>query len=211
MIKVLAISDQEESLIGSPRIKERFGDIDLVLSCGDLPYTYMEYIAVMLPVPCLYVHGNHDHELYLSNGYVLRKPGGWQNVDGRTIIVKNEWIIGGLEGCLRYRRSAPYQYSEAELRHKITRMTLSMMVNRVFYGRFIDILITHAPPSGIHDGQDASHQGFEALLRFMQRFRPRYLLHGHQHRIGTQKWHTTYEDTEVMNIFPFHSLEFRKS
>ncbi|TFG71485.1 MAG: metallophosphoesterase [Anaerolineales bacterium] len=211
MMKVLAVSDQEESLLGSPQIRERFGDTDVVLSCGDLPYTYMEYIAEMLPVPCLYVHGNHDHPLQLSNGTTLHKPGGWHNVDGTTMRLKNGWIIGGLEGCLRYRPYVPYQYSEIELRHKISHMTLSMLRNRLFYGRYIDILITHAPPSGLHDGKDASHQGFKALLRFMERFHPRYLLHGHHHRIGIQKWHTTYQGTEVINIFPYRTLEFGRT
>jgi len=39
---------------------DRFGDVELVLSCGDLPYYYLEYIVSMLNVPLLYVHGNHD-------------------------------------------------------------------------------------------------------------------------------------------------------
>ncbi len=211
MINVLAVSDQEVSLIGSPHVRERFGDIDLVLSCGDLPYTYMEYIAEMLPVPCLYVHGNHDHPLLLSNGTTLHKPGGCRNVDSTTVKLKNGWIVGGLEGCLRYRPYAKFQYSEAELRRKIRRMTLTMLLNRVFYGRYIDILITHAPPRGIHDGEDASHRGFETLLQFMERFQPRYLLHGHHHRIGLQAWHTTYRDTEVMNIFPYRKLALSRT
>ena len=196
MLKVLAVSDKEEACIESPQLTERYGDIDVVLSCGDLPYTYLEYITTMLPARCLYVHGNHDQKQLLSNGSFLTEPGGWLNLDGRTVIVK-DWIIGGLEGSIRYKPNAPFQYTEAELRRKMNRMTYSLMLNRVFKGRYIDILITHAPPYGIHDGKDSAHQGFEALLTFMQRFKPRYLLHGHQHRINIDKWYTTCQHLSV--------------
>lgn len=208
MLKILAVSDEVAPVIESPTITERFGDCDVVLSCGDLPYTYLEYISTMLPLPCYYIHGNHDRDQHLSGGRILREPGGWYNIDRQTVTVKG-WIIGGLEGSIRYRPDAPFQYTEPEMRRKINRMVLSLMWNRVFLGRYIDILITHAPPCGIHDGEDACHTGFDAYLTFMQRFQPRYLLHGHMHRINIERWHTTYEDTEVINVFPYRRIEVR--
>ena len=209
MLKVLAVSDQEKPVIESPQLKERYGDTDVVLSCGDLPYTYLEYISTMLPAACLYVHGNHDRDQLLSDGRFLTAPGGWKNVDGKTVIV-HDWIIGGLEGSIRYRPYASYQYTETQMRRKVNLMVLHMMANRILYGRYIDILITHAPPYGIHDGKDVAHKGFEALLTFMQRYQPRYLLHGHQHRSNIDRWHTTFEQTEVVNIYPYRSLELRR-
>jgi len=206
--KVLAISDQVVPIIESPRIRERFGDVAMVLGCGDLPYLYMEYVATMLSLPCLYVHGNHDHPQHLSNGQVLTDPGGWENMDGRVVQVKG-WLVGGLEGSRRYRPKAPYQYTEQEIRYKIWRMGFSMLLNRLRNGRYLDILITHAPPCGIHDAEDACHQGFQALLNFMERFRPRYLLHGHVHRYADQEWQTQYLDTEVINVFPSRVIELR--
>lgn len=204
--KILAISDQVVPTIESPRIRERFGDVGMVLGCGDLPYLYMEYVASMLNLPCLYVHGNHDRSQYLSTGQVLTEPGGWENVDGRTVEVKG-WIVGGLEGSQRYHPNAPYQHTEQAIKYKIWRMGLSMLLNRLQIGRYIDILITHAPPCGIHDEQDACHLGFRAFLYFMQRFRPRYLLHGHVHRYGNETWRTQYLDTEVINVFPSRVIE----
>ena len=208
MLKILAVSDEVAPVIESPYIRDRFGDCDVVLSCGDLPYTYLEYINYMLPLPCYFIHGNHDRDQRMSSGELLRAPGGWHNLDGQTAHVKG-WIIGGLEGSMRYRPDAPFQYTEAEMRRKINRMTLSMMMNRVFHGRYIDILITHAPPCGIHDGADACHTGFDAYLSFMRRFHPRYLLHGHMHRTNIDRWHSTYEGTEVINVFPYRRLEVR--
>jgi Icc-related predicted phosphoesterase len=90
---------------------------------------------------------------------------------------------------------------------KLWRMALSMYVHRLFDGRYLDILITHAPPCGIHDGEDACHQGFDTLLQFMRRFRPRYLLHGHQHRYKDEVWQTRYLDTEVINVYPYRTID----
>jgi predicted phosphodiesterase len=206
--KVLAISDQVVPLVESPQIRERFDDVGMVLGCGDLPYLYMEYIATMLSVPCLFVHGNHDRPQYLSSGQLLKEPGGWENIDAQTVEVKG-WIIGGLEGSQRYSSGASYQYTEQEIRLKIWRMGLSMLWNRLRKGRYLDVLITHAPPCGIHDEEDACHRGFQALLSFMERFRPRYLLHGHVHRYGNQPWQTRYLATEVINVYPSRVIELR--
>jgi len=34
-----------------------------VLSCGDLPPYYLEFLVTVLDVPLFDVRGNHDHEL----------------------------------------------------------------------------------------------------------------------------------------------------
>jgi Icc-related predicted phosphoesterase len=205
-MKILAVSDKEDPLIHSPRVGERFGDVDLVVGCGDLQYTYMEYIATMLSQPCLYVHGNHDREQHLSNGQVLKEPGGWTNIDGRTIKIKG-LILGGLEGSRRYQPFKPYQYSEADMTFKIWRMAASMFIHRIFDGRYLDILITHAAPCGIHDEEDVCHRGFTTFLRFMRRFRPRYLLHGHIHNHRVSGAQTQYVDTTVINVYPYQVIE----
>lgn len=207
-MKILAVSDDVVSMLYSPKIVSRFGDVDLVLACGDLPYSYMEFIASMLNVPCLYVHGNHDCDEHTECGIVLKKPGGWVNVDGRTERVRGI-IVGGLQGSMRYRPNAPYQYTESEMRLKAGLMTPRLVMNRLTRGRYLDILITHAPPLDIHDGKDAAHRGFKAYVDMMERFSPRYLLHGHQHTYyGRDDRHTQYLDTEVVNVHPYHLLEW---
>jgi Icc-related predicted phosphoesterase len=81
------------------------------------------------------------------------------------------------------------------------------MVNRLRFGRYLDVLITHAPPFGIHDDADLPHQGFSVFLKLMQRFRPRYLLHGHKHIYGLDTWRTRFGETEVINVYPYRLLE----
>jgi Icc-related predicted phosphoesterase len=206
-VKILAVSDQVVESIYSSRIRERFGDVDMVVSCGDVPYYYLEYIVSMLNVPCLFVHGNHDQPEHTSDGRTLIEPGGWVNLDGKVVNVKGV-LLGGLEGSIRYKPRVPYQYTEKEMTYKVWRLTPALLMNRVFHDRFLDILITHAPPLGIHDGKDWPHRGFNAFLELMARFRPRYLLHGHKHIYKSDTWHTRYLDTEVINVYPCRVIEW---
>ena len=46
-MKLLAVTDKMVDLIYSPVLVEKFGDVDLVVSCGDLPYYYLEYIVII--------------------------------------------------------------------------------------------------------------------------------------------------------------------
>ncbi len=206
-MKILAVSDQVVESIYSSRIRERFGDVDMVVSCGDVPYYYLEYIVSMFNVPSLFVHGNHDQPEHTANGRTITEPCGWINLDGRVVNVKGV-LLGGLEGSIRYKPHVLYQYTEKEMAYKVWRLMPSLLMNRIFQGRFLDILVTHAPPLDIHDGPDWPHRGFRAFLELMTRFRPRYLLHGHKHIYGTDTWQTDYEDTKVINVYPYRVIEW---
>jgi Icc-related predicted phosphoesterase len=205
---MLAVTDTVVDGIHSPNITDRFGDVDLVVACGDLPYMYLEYIATMLNVPCFFVHGNHDRVTHLSNGLTLTSPRGWVNLDMRTVRSKGV-ILGGLEGSIRYRPHASFQYTNVEMALRIWAMTPRLLMNRAFHGRYLDILVAHSPAFGIQDGQDRPHRGFKPFLGFMARFRPRYLLHGHQHIYGPARkaQRTRYMDTEVINVYPYRVVE----
>jgi hypothetical protein len=206
-VKILAVSDQVSPRLYNTRVSQEFGGVDMALSCGDLPYSYLEYIATMLSVPCLYVHGNHDGPEYLHDGRTLTEPGGWDNVDGRTVEAQG-LLVGGLEGSFRYKPNAPYQYTEYEMALKILHMVPRLFWNRVHHGRYLDILITHSPSFGIHDGDDLAHRGFKAFLWFMARFCPRYLLHGHQRVSWTDTRETRYLDTRVIDVNPLQVIEW---
>src|SRR5262249_6151539 len=51
-MQFLTVSDEVVPAIYSLSIKERFGGIQAVLGCGDLPPYYLEFIVTMLAVPC---------------------------------------------------------------------------------------------------------------------------------------------------------------
>ena len=91
--------------------------------------------------------------------------------------------------------------------YKAWRLTPTLLMNRVFYGRCVDILITHSPPFGIHDGKDLPHRGFKTFLELMKRFQPRYLLHGHKHVYKSEPRRTRYLSTEVVNVYPSRIIE----
>lgn len=205
-VKILAVSDEVVDAVYGDHINERFGDADVVVSCGDLPYSYLEFIVSMLNVPCFYVHGNHDHPEYLNSGGMLTKPGGWLDLDGRTAEAEG-LLLAGLEGSVRYKPGAPYQYTEREMAWKACSMAPALLANRLRHGRYLDVLVTHSPPRGIHDGDDDAHRGFESLLSFVERFEPRYLLHGHKHVYGPEQTRTEYAGTQVINVHPFRVVE----
>ena len=209
-VRILAVSDRVVKWIYSPEIDRCSEKFDLVISCGDLPYTYMEYIVTMSGLPAFYVHGNHDHPEYLSGGMTLKEPGGWVNLDGR-VVKSNGLLIAGLEGSIRYRPDGDFQYTEFQMLNKIWRLAPKLLWNRTRYGRYLDILVTHSPPFDIHDGTDTAHRGFKVFRAFMRRFRPRYLLHGHKQAFGSQERTTRYLDTEVVNVLPYRVVHWRKN
>ena len=45
----------------------------------------------------------------------------------------------------------------------------------------IDILLTHAPASGLNDGTDRAHTGFECFNDIMDKYQPGWFIHGHMH------------------------------
>lgn len=102
-MKILAISDVPSKALWDYNTREKLEGIDLILSCGDLPKKYLEYLTNFTAVPILYVHGNHD------GSYENAEPGGCTCVDDQ-VFVWNGLRIMGLGGCFRYNQEDTYQY-----------------------------------------------------------------------------------------------------
>ena len=45
----------------------------------------------------------------------------------------------------------------------------------------IDILLTHAPASGLNDGTDRAHKGFVCFNELLDEYQPAWFVHGHVH------------------------------
>jgi Icc-related predicted phosphoesterase len=89
-------------------------------------------------------------------------------------------------------------------------LTPALLANRLRYGRYLDIMITHAPPRGIHDRPTQAHTGLDAFLWLMRTFKPRLLLHGHTHRYRQDVPSVTrYLETEVLNVYPYRVIEWK--
>jgi Icc-related predicted phosphoesterase len=205
-VNILAISDEVEELLYSPAIRARFAHVDLVLSCGDLPPYYLDYIVSMLNVPVYSIRGNHDgRPEYTENGPRTQPTGA---IDlHRRVVNEDGLLIGGLEGSLRYNNGA-CQYTETQMRLNVARMIPRLLWNKLRYGRYLDILITHAPPRHIHDQPDRCHRGFEVFRWFLRAFRPSYHLHGHIHIYNNRTVRLTrFQDTLVLNAFGHRELQ----
>lgn len=179
-------------------LRRYYRDIELVVSCGDMPAVYLEFITSILNVPLFYVRGNHDEEY--SDGV----PGG-DNLHQRLLMYKGISFYG-LEGSIRYNK-APIQYTDGQMMQMVTQAFPSVQANRLRRGR-LDVLVTHSPVHGIHDADDPPHRGFKSLLRFLDWYKPRYMVHGHVHTWDRRKQtETIYQQTNIMNINPVTVLD----
>ena len=174
-MRVLTVSDVVVESLSGAALTQHARGVELVLSCGDLPADYLEYIVSTLNVPLFYVMGNHG-----SDGGARVFPEGCENIDARAVEFKG-LLMAGLEGSMRYNNRPHFQYTENEMRAKVAKLTPALVLNRARYGRYLDILITHAPPYKIHDGEDLAHRGFKSFVWFIDNYKPRYYFHGHVH------------------------------
>jgi Icc-related predicted phosphoesterase len=211
-MRTLVVSDKVEAILYSGGIVDRFGDVELVISCGDLPFYYIEFIVSMLNKPTYFVFGNHGSEVQYHSGkgdswQVASAPQGATNLHCRTAKV-GPLLLAGLEGSMRYNNSSQSQYTDMEMWLNIRHLAPKLLYNRLRYGRWLDVLVTHSPPLGIHDKSDLAHTGFRSFLPFMRWFKPRYLLHGHIHLYRhNEVTETRYHHTEIINIYPYRVLD----
>jgi Icc-related predicted phosphoesterase len=181
-----------------------FQDVELILGCGDLPYAYLEYLLTMLNVRLYYVPGNHDPRPAQSQ------------VEGATSLdLKIErygkFLVGGFGGSIRYRPDGVNQYTQSEAYLRAVALLPRLALNRMQYGRALDILVSHSPPFGIHDDTDPAHNGLKALNWLIRIAQPRYLFHGHTHfyKQNLASCETTIGITKIMNVYPYKIIEAR--
>lgn len=221
-MKILCVSDQIDPLIYSSNIKERYQDIDFVISAGDLPMEYLDFIVSSLNKSVYFVFGNHNlndfgiyHRTIQNNMSYMREAEAnniCANCHGATYLgfrcaTEGSLLMAGVSGSLRYNNGLN-QYSNMQMKQKLLMLIPRMIINKIKYGRYLDIFVTHAPPLGIHDKSDPCHRGFECFLWFMRVFKPKYLVHGHIHLYDLQDIRiSTYQDTTVINAYSHFILD----
>jgi len=207
-MKILAVSDVELDYIYSPSIKKRFSDVDLLISCGDLSYTYQEYMISMLDRTLYYVRGNHAPRFEEETSAGVRThPWGGTDLHEQVIRDPSGLLLAGFEGSLRY-NVGRFQYTQSQMWEKALGMVPRLIFNKLRYGRYLDILVTHAPPWQIHDDTDLPHQGIKAFRWLLQVFQPALHLHGHIHvyrpDVVTK---TQFGKTWIMNVYGHRIIE----
>lgn len=198
-MNILVLADEESKYLWDYFEKSKLDGVDLIISCGDLKPQYLSFLATFAKVPILYVHGNHDAI------YDTTPPDGCICIDD-DLYVYNGIRILGLGGSQCYNFGA-YQYSEREMRSRIFKLRRKLRK----YGGF-DILVTHAPALELNDGEDLPHKGFQAFRDLLDKYKPKYFLHGHVHL--TYNWQQqricTYNDTTtVINAYERYLFEYK--
>ena len=167
-MKILIVADEEQPALWDCFQPERLEGVDLILSAGDLKAEYLRFLVTMASCPLLYIHGNHDTH------YIESPPEGCECIDGRLFTAGGLRILG-LGGSLRYNNGA-HQYTESQMRRRILRLAPAL-----FRSGGADIVLAHAPVAGYGDLEDLPHRGFQAFLPLIDRYHPRYFIHGHVH------------------------------
>jgi Icc-related predicted phosphoesterase len=200
-LKLLAVSDTAlPQLQNAEHLQRTYGDVELLVSCGDMQVGYLDYISSVLNVSLFYVRGNHDESYEFE-----RRPGG-DDLHQRIVTFRGYSFLG-LEGSINYNRGR-VQYTDTEMFVKVLRLLPRLLVLRSVRGYSVDVVVAHSPPQGIHDiADDRAHRGFRAFRMLMKWGHPRYLIHGHVDTWDTrQPTETTFCKTCVININPSRML-----
>lgn len=203
-MKILAVSDTVIDALYSPHVRTRFSKVDVVISCGDLPYYYPEYLSCLLNASLYFIRGNHD----LAAEHPLKPPPA--PMGGVDLHLRSAhhsgFFLAGVEGSIRY-KDGPFMYSQSEMWFHIFRLLPALFFNKLRYGRYLDVFVTHAPPFGIHDQTDYAHQGIRAFRWFDEVFQPLYHLHGHIHLYGRdQRQISSLGSTQVVNCYGYQEI-----
>ena len=195
-MRVLVLADVECKALWDFYRREELEGVELILSCGDLNAEYLSFLATMASVPVLYVHGNHDEK------YKVRGPEGCFCNDDTFYNYKGLRILG-LGGSMRY-KDDDWQFTESEMCARVKKMRFPIWRSKGF-----DILLTHAPAKGLHDGEDLPHFGFQVFNDLMDKYQPGFFIHGHVH-MNYGRDHVREDErgkTRVINAFERYIFE----
>ncbi|MDR9859378.1 metallophosphoesterase family protein [Treponema socranskii] len=231
-MKILCVSDMIDPLIYNQNASSLFSDIDMILCAGDLPMDYVDFIVSMFNKPTYFIFGNHNlnefHYYHSSAHAPAEKRGethghgaaycGFRVIRDKTLSFadpvtgkKTPLLIAGVSGSRKYNNGLN-QYSEGEMKRRLIGMIPSLLWNKLRYGRYLDIFLTHASPRGIHDKEDPCHVGFECFNWFIKKFSPVYLVHGHIHLYDIRDRRVTETGaTTVVNAYAHCLIEFPKT
>ena len=195
-MKILFISDEESKEYWDFFRKESFDDIDIIVSCGDLKPEYLSFLTTMTALPVLYVRGNHDDR------YENKMPEGCICIEDDIYEYQGVRFLG-LGGSYRYKEGRN-QYTEAEMKKRVIRLA-----PKLFFKKGFDVLVTHAPAYGVNDGDGLAHRGFETFVELIEKYNPKYFVHGHVHMNYGRQFprEDMLGETKVINAYNHHVVE----
>ena len=196
-MEILVVADEESKILYDYYKPGMLDDIDLILACGDLKAGYLSFLVTMSHAPVLYVCGNHDHyDKHSMNGCIC--------VEDDIYVYKGVRILG-LGGSMQYIPRSENQYTERAMSKRIRRLWWKLFRNGGF-----DILMTHAPAFELNDMEDLPHRGFKSFLKLMDRYKPKFFVHGHIHATYGSRFKRLdhYKETTVVNAYEKYIIEY---
>ena len=196
-MKILAVSDEEAKKYYDYYKPGCLDGYDLILSCGDLKAKYLEFLATLAHCPVLYVRGNHDDR------YSVSPPEGCICIENQIYEYKGVRILG-LGGSYRY-HAGDNMYTERQMKQRLHKVSLQLWKKKG-----IDILLTHAPAYGLNDMNTMCHRGFESFLYLLDKYKPKYFIHGHVHMNYNCKMPRVceYGETTVINAYEYYEFDY---
>ncbi|MFH1024614.1 MAG: metallophosphoesterase family protein [Planctomycetota bacterium] len=159
------------------------GEADVVLSCGDVSdQVILEAARAYACTHIFAVKGNHD----------TNAPFAEPIVDLHLRVCEQGGIrFGGINGSWRYKPRGHFLYDQEEVQG--------------FLGAFppVHVFLSHNSPRRIHDQEDEVHFGFDGLNVYIQRARPRVVIHGHQH-VNKE---TRIEEANIIGVYGHRLIE----
>lgn len=189
-MRIMALADTPDKMLWDYLDKRLLEGVELILSCGDLPAEYLSFLTCFTHAPVLYVHGNHDVR------YQTAPPEGCICIEDQVYDAGGVRILG-LGGSMRY-KDGPCMYTEKEMAARIRKMRYKLWRTGGF-----DILLTHAPAYRLGDMADLTHTGFRCFRELMEKYEPKYMVHGHVHQEYSSSFlrERVYDRTLILNAY----------
>lgn len=199
-MKILAVADEESKRFYDYYKPGMLDEFDLIIACGDLHKSYLEFLVTLSHCPVLYVHGNHD------DSFDENPPEGCICIEDQVFEYQGVRFLG-LGGSYRYKKDGEHMYTERAMKARIRRVWFSIRKKGGF-----DVLVSHAPAFGQGDLDTLSHRGFRCFLTLMEKYKPKYLIHGHVHKNYGMKIQTvsTYDETTIINAFEYQIINYKE-
>lgn len=166
---ILAVADTVSKYLYDYYTPDKLKGFDLILCCGDLSRDYLEFLVDASTCPVVYVRGNHDDDLEDE------PPGGCICAEDRVLVL-NGVKIAGLGGSHRYREGRN-MFTERQMQRRVRRLKFKIMRRGG-----VDILLAHSPARNVNDFDSLSHRGFECFNELIEKYHPKYFVHGHIHK-----------------------------
>ena len=197
-MKILVLADQKSKYLYDFYEPDKLKDIDLIISCGDLPANYLSFFVTLCSVPLLYVKGNHDGK------YETAPPEGCICIEDDIYVYQGIRIMG-LGGSMEYIPRADNQYTEQKMRKRLWKLQYKLWKHKGF-----DILVTHAPARQVNDLEDLPHRGFEVFRTLLEKYTPKFFFHGHVHANYSRNFKRidTYGETTIINAFEYYIVDY---